>query len=137
MSKEPRPLGHLERASGSLSVIAGLSFVAGAAAGLLGALFRLALQQADRFRDWAISHAHGTTLDANLAGLVLVTAACAAAAAFAAWLVRRFSPFASGSGIPHVESVLLGELPPRAVPTDPREICRRRGSHRLRPGARP
>ena len=30
----------------------------------------------------------------------------------AAWLVRRFSPHASGSGIPHVESVLRGETPP-------------------------
>src|SRR5262249_33308185 len=29
-----------------------------------------------------------------------------------AWLVRRFSPSASGSGIPHVEAVLSGELPP-------------------------
>jgi CIC family chloride channel protein len=112
MSKEPRPLGHLERASGSLSVIAGLSFVAGATAGLVGALFRLALQQADRFRDWLIAHAHGTNVVVNLIGLVVVTALCAAAAAFAAWLVRRFSPIASGSGIPHVESVLLGELPP-------------------------
>ena len=28
-----------------------------------------------------------------------------------AWLVRRFAPFASGSGIPHVEAVLLEELP--------------------------
>ena len=30
----------------------------------------------------------------------------------AAWLVRRHSPQAAGSGIPHVEAVLNGELPP-------------------------
>ena len=36
---------------------------------------------------------------------------CALAAAIAAWLVRQFSPQASGSGIPHVEAVLEGELP--------------------------
>jgi chloride channel protein, CIC family len=41
-----------------------------------------------------------------------VTTACAAAVAIAAWLVRRFSPPASGSGIPHVEAVLNQELPP-------------------------
>ena len=34
------------------------------------------------------------------------------AAAIAAWLVRRFSPQAAGSGIPHVEAVLNNELPP-------------------------
>jgi CIC family chloride channel protein len=42
----------------------------------------------------------------------LVTAGCAAAAAIAAGLVRQFSPEASGSGIPHVEAVLSGDLPP-------------------------
>ena len=45
-------------------------------------------------------------------GFLLVLAACAAATALAAWLVRRFSPHASGSGIPHVEAVLGGKLPP-------------------------
>ena len=38
------------------------------------------------------------------ASAVLVIAACAAATAVAAWLVRRYSPHASGSGIPHVEA---------------------------------
>jgi CIC family chloride channel protein len=44
--------------------------------------------------------------------MLLVSAACAAAIAVAAWLVRRFSTHASGSGIPHVEAVLKQELPP-------------------------
>jgi len=75
---------------------------------LLGAIFRLALEEADRFRDALIAGAH----DANLAGLLFVASACAAAAAVAAWLVRGFAPAASGSGIPHVEAVLEGEVPP-------------------------
>ena len=90
-----------------LLVLALLAFIAGASAGLIGALFRLALQQADNLRNAIILWARGE----QLVGLLLVTAASAAAVATAAWMVRRFSPEASGSGIPHVESVLRGELP--------------------------
>jgi CIC family chloride channel protein len=90
-----------------LLVLALLAFIAGASAGLIGALFRLALQQADHLRNAIILWARGE----QLVGLILVTAASAAAVAIAAWMVRRFSPEASGSGIPHVESVLRGELP--------------------------
>jgi len=90
-----------------LLVLALLAFIAGASAGLIGALFRLALQQADHLRNAIILWARGE----QLVGLILVTAASAAGVAIAAWMVRRFSPEASGSGIPHVESVLRGELP--------------------------
>jgi CIC family chloride channel protein len=83
-----------------------LSLLAGAAAGLVTASFRLALEHADRLRDALIGWAHGW----HLAGLLLVVASCAAAVAVAASLVRRYSPYASGSGIPHVEAVLKGEL---------------------------
>ncbi len=58
-------------------------------------------------------------IDQPLIGFVLVVAGCAAAVALAAWLVRRFSPYASGSGIPQVEAALTGDLPPappRLVP---------------------
>jgi CIC family chloride channel protein len=85
-----------------------LSLLVGAAAGLVGAAFRLSLEQADRLRNALITWAH----DEGAAGLLLVSAACAAATAVAAWLVRRFSPHAAGSGIPHVEAVLNQELPP-------------------------
>jgi CIC family chloride channel protein len=44
---------------------------------------------------------------------LLVVATPAAAAAFAAWLVRRFASHASGSGIPHVEAVLTRDLVPQ------------------------
>ena len=90
-----------------LVTLGALSLLVGAVAGLVTALFRLALDQADSFRNALIAWAHGW----QFAGFLLVIAACAAAVAAAAWLVRRYSPYASGSGIPHVEAVLKGELP--------------------------
>jgi chloride channel protein, CIC family len=100
---------------GSLSALAVLALVAGAAAGLVVAIFRLALAQADRWRNELIAHAHHQPL----VGFMLVVAGFAAAVALAAWLVRRFSPYASGSGIPQVEAALTGDLPsapPRLIP---------------------
>ena len=93
---------------GSLLALALLALVAGALAGLVGGIFRLSLDQADRLRDAMIGWAHGR----EAVGFLFVIAACAAPTALAAWLVRRFSPHASGSGIPHVEAVLRGKLPP-------------------------
>jgi len=92
---------------GSL-VLAILSSVAGAASGLVGAIFRLTLEKADRVRDAVIAAGH----DRGSAGFLLVCGGAAAAVALAAWLVRRFSPYASGSGIPHVEAALNEEVPP-------------------------
>lgn len=93
---------------GSLLVLAVLALVAGAASGLVVAIFRLALDEADRWRNELIARVHHQPL----AGFVLVVAGSAAAVAVAAWLVRRFSPYASGSGIPQVEAALTGDLPP-------------------------
>ena len=93
---------------GALLTLALLSLLAGVVSGLLGAVFRLSLDQADRLRDALITWAHGETLG----GFLLVTAICAAATAGAAWLVRCFSPQAEGSGIPNVEAVIRGELAP-------------------------
>ena len=95
-------------APGSLPALALASLLAGAAAGLLAALFRLALDCADEFRDRLIGRAHALPV----LGFLLVLAAGAAAVAAAAWLVRRLSPEASGSGIPQVEAALAGDLPP-------------------------
>jgi chloride channel protein, CIC family len=92
----------------SLATLAILSLLVGAAAGFLGAMFRLALDQANVFRNALADWAHGY----SVFGLPLIIIACAAATALAAWLVRRFSPRAAGSGIPHVEAVLNEELPP-------------------------
>jgi chloride channel protein, CIC family len=107
---EPQPkldAGHRGPRFGSLMVLAILAPIAGAAAGLVGAIFRLTLAEADRFRAIAIAACH----QLGLAGFPLVIGGCAAAVAFAAWLVRRFSPYASGSGIPHVEAALNEEVP--------------------------
>ena len=89
-------------------MLAILSPVAGAASGLVGAIFRLTLEKADRVRDAVIAAGH----DRGSAGFLLVCGGAAAAVALAAWLVRRFSPYASGSGIPHVEAALNEEVPP-------------------------
>ncbi len=93
---------------GSLPVLALLALIAGGASGLICAGFRLALMEADRFREAVIVQAH----DRGLAGFLLVTAGAALSVAVAAWLVRRFSPYASGSGIPQVEAALDEQLPP-------------------------
>jgi chloride channel protein, CIC family len=96
----------VEKQSGLFKLVL-LSLLAGAVAGFLGAVFRLSIEQADRWRDQLIGWAYGETL----MGGVLVVAICAATTGIAAWLVRRFSPQAEGSGIPHVEAVARGELP--------------------------
>jgi chloride channel protein, CIC family len=93
---------------GSLVVLALLALVVGATTGLICAAFRMALEQADRFRDFLIGWAHGHAVP----GFVLVVVACGLATFVAAWLVFRLSPHATGSGIPHVEAVLCGQLPP-------------------------
>jgi CIC family chloride channel protein len=92
----------------SLLILGALSLVVGVAAGFAGAAYRLCLSAADHWRDVIIAWAQGRAL----VGFFCVVALCGASAFVAAWLVRRFSPHASGSGIPHVESVLRGETPP-------------------------
>ncbi len=93
---------------GNLLILGLLAPIVGAASGLIGAVFRLALAEADQFRNAAILWAHGW----KFGGLLIIPAGCAAAVAFSAWLVRRFSPYASGSGIPQVEAILQDKLPP-------------------------
>jgi chloride channel protein, CIC family len=108
MEDEPEQAKPIEDRGGSLLVLAPLALVAGAATGIVGALFRLSLEQADRLRNALIWWAHGHPA----IGFILVVSLCAAAAALATTLVRRYAPQASGSGIPHVEAVLHHELPP-------------------------
>jgi CIC family chloride channel protein len=85
-----------------------MSLLTGAATGLLCAAFRLALDWANRFRNAFIS----VESPDHLAGLAIFTILCATTAGLSAWLVRRFSIHATGSGIPHVEAVLHGLAPP-------------------------
>jgi CIC family chloride channel protein len=99
----PRPVE--EKGLATLFVV---SLIVGAAAGAVGASFRASLSVADRLRDDLVAWSHG----ADWIGFAVVVGACAFATAVAAWLVRRFAPPASGSGIPHVEAVLHDEVPP-------------------------
>src|SRR5438552_17616057 len=93
---------------GSLLVLGILAPIAGAASGLVGALFRLMLAEADRFRGVLIASAQ----QRGFPGLLLVIGGGAGAVGLAAWLVRRFAPYGSGSGIPHVEAALSEGVPP-------------------------
>lgn len=104
-SSEPQQAADVDR---SLLGLVAIALAAGAVIGGLGALFRMSLTHADGARGALIDWAHGHPL----LGFVIVVVACATATALAAWLVRRFSPHASGSGIPHVEAVLHGQIPP-------------------------
>jgi len=94
--------------AGGLFVLAIVAPLAGCGAGLVGALFRLTLIVADRVRDTLILSLRGW----SVGGLIVVVALVAVAAAIAAWLVRRFAPAASGSGIPQVEAALSQEMEP-------------------------
>ena len=85
-----------------------MAFIVGAATGCVGAIFRFLLAHGDRLRDTMITWGHGHPIW----GFLIVVGACAVATLVAAWMVRRFSPHASGSGIPHVEAVLHEQIPP-------------------------
>jgi CIC family chloride channel protein len=84
------------------------SLLVGIATGCVGAAFRISLDKVAELRVYLVNQAH---VEGPL-GLAMVIAGCAAATALAAWLVCRFAPHASGSGIPHTEAVLDGELRP-------------------------
>ena len=90
MNPEPSPDARPEEKPGSLLALALLALIAGGAAGLICAAFRLALEEADRLRDRVVALAH----DDGFGGFLLVAGGAGLAVAAAAWLVRRFSPYA-------------------------------------------
>jgi chloride channel protein, CIC family len=96
---------------GNLLALGLVSLLGGAAAGLVAAAFRLALDHADDFRSGLIARMHM----APFPGFLLVVAVGAAVVAAAAWLVRRVAPHAVGSGIPQVEAELGGDLLPAPI----------------------
>ncbi|SAL81803.1 voltage-gated ClC-type chloride channel ClcB [Caballeronia terrestris] len=102
---------HTSEQRSGLVPLAVISLIVGAATGALGSFFRYSLERADILRDGFIAWAHTW----HVIGFVLVVVAASVATALAAWLVRRFSPEASGSGIPHVESVLNGDQKPASI----------------------
>jgi CIC family chloride channel protein len=101
----------LER--GGLLSLGAISIVVGVWTGVVVAIFRLGLAEADRARGALFAASHRW----SGIGFAAAVCACAGAAALAAWLARRFSPYAAGSGIPEVEVALLGELSPMPLPT--------------------
>jgi CIC family chloride channel protein len=115
VNREPEQSAKPAVETAGLLALAVLAVAGGAATGLIGATFRLTLDRANEFRDAVLEWAHGR----EFVGLALVVGAAAAATALAAWLVHRFSPQASGSGIPHVEAVLHGDLPAAQPPLIP------------------
>ena len=85
----PEPPRAVEPTAGDgslLVVLALLALVVGAVSGLVGALFLLALTQANHWRDELIGWAHGQ----RFIGFALVVGGCALLTALAAWLARDF-----------------------------------------------
>jgi CIC family chloride channel protein len=79
------------------------ALIVGAVAGLLASGFRFALQSAEHQR---MAWQQELSRPASLAFALGIGAL---GGGLGVWLVRRFSPEASGSGIPHLKSVVLGE----------------------------
>jgi CIC family chloride channel protein len=74
-------------------VLALLSLIVGAFAGIVGAIFRIGLQRADALRNSFIERAHAW----GSGGFFLIVCGTALAAGIAAWLVQRFAPESRGA----------------------------------------
>jgi CIC family chloride channel protein len=84
--------------------------IVGAAAGVVGTYFRIALVRADdaRYAMLVWAHVHGTPWLSWAIPCVL----CALGAGLACWLTQTLAPETAGSGIPRVEAVLRSHLRP-------------------------
>lgn len=91
-----------------LLCLALLSVAVGAITGGVATAFRISLNAADLARTHWLSDPGSRTPLRFVATMALISAA----AALAAWLVRRFSPKAAGSGIPQVEAAIAGDAAP-------------------------
>jgi CIC family chloride channel protein len=101
--EKDRELLHEDSKGGlNLLVLGVLSLFIGGVAGVVGAAFRITLTRLDILRAAWIHAAHRL----GWSGIFPVMAVTTLAAAIAAWMVRRFSPESSGSGIPYVERQL-------------------------------
>jgi CIC family chloride channel protein len=100
MNDEPAIV--IDRSPGRLFSLALLSIFVGAFTGLAGTAFRILLVRADSWRTYLLGRAHAL----GWMGVPLVMCSTALVGAFAAWLVFRFAPQATGSGIPRVEREL-------------------------------
>jgi CIC family chloride channel protein len=109
------PSAELQEDRSRLLALAGSGLAVGALAGLVGSAFNFSLIAAERLRGSLLEWAHHYP---SLGWFI--PAVLAAAAAFVArWLVRRYAPEASGSGVQRVEAVIRGEagrLNPAVLP---------------------
>jgi CIC family chloride channel protein len=80
--------------------------VVGVLAGVLASAFRLALEGGEHFRVWVVTTVPGVW------GLAAALGIGCIGGGLAVWLVRRFAPHASGSGIPRLKAILLREAEP-------------------------
>jgi chloride channel protein, CIC family len=87
------------------------ALVVGLVAGLIAVAFRRLLEILDAARIHLADVAHGHAIVC----LVALVAFGALGAAVAVFVVERFAPEASGSGIPHVKAVLSGMRPMRSL----------------------
>ncbi|HTJ78784.1 MAG TPA: H(+)/Cl(-) exchange transporter ClcA [Rariglobus sp.] len=79
------------------------ALLVGVAAGVVAAVFRIALTHAENVRmDWLT----GLTLPWRIVGGVVVGAI---GSGLGLWLVRRFAPETAGSGIPHLKAVVMAQ----------------------------
>jgi CIC family chloride channel protein len=78
--------------------------IAGLLCGVIAVLLRVGLSNAEAGRQWLLAWL-ATQPRVTWIGVPI---ACAVCAGVAGWLVARFVPEASGSGIPHVEHILEG-----------------------------
>jgi len=102
MSDKPKLLNDKTQGPRSLFALVSLSIAVGVFTGLIAASFRLLLHGADVWRTYFIVRAHSW----GVPGFILVVLSIALIASLAAWIVSRFAPDASGSGIPYVEHQL-------------------------------
>jgi CIC family chloride channel protein len=79
------------------------AMVVGIVAGLIASAFRLTLEAAEHFREMTLAQLP------KWPALSLAVGGGALAGGLGLWLVRKFAPETAGSGIPHLQAVLLGE----------------------------
>jgi len=81
----------------------------GAFSGMVAVAFRMGLKQAEALRQFLLNNYADQVV--FVPGLVFVLMLC-----FVVWLVKRYAPEASGSGIPHLKGILEDGSEFRALP---------------------